>query len=1527
MRKNSTQIKSIDINRLDGETLVELDHHYHIDSVTIEWSKAGKYSYILEYSDWPVRFWKFADTTSEQETRDSRCHRTHLPYVKYIRIRYHLVQGGELPELTGFCFEGEPSVLPAQPVGAEKMGYAAPVIASAFVQDSRRYTLCGDDWLVRMPKDLSGVATKNIVTSSGRRICEYVWESPVNIAEIYLYNAFGHEQPIDDCRIIINDTLDFTIDGIPPDYRARRVNIKEIKTENVKIIYEPQNEADFAQIRFFSEVAPCYWSKELLDEKNWMSASVPKSLKDDHDFDYYGPSPASFDIEMPYRNHIFVPETFIGRRIILKINKAAMFSRIWIDGNLIAIHDVAYSCFDLDITDFVRPGQTHLLAIGLTKCVNTPELPFCQGLLGEVEMVALPQVHVASLCVQGEPKADMRHGNLTINAGVRFCDDTSAADLSFILTDPRGNTVSLDSKPLHCMNPSNLYQLVTVTLEATIDNILLWDAEHPELYTLTAVLTGNDSEMELIKKHFGFRKIEFTGNKMYVNNHEVKLRGMSTFFTFGEEIDIIATIHKQKQANINCIITTHYPLDKAVIDLCDRVGMYVIMEPEGFILGNTPHNSFLKDLADNPYMERQFIHSIAECIETYQSNTSLFMYSIGDEAWFWGENCRKVVEYIKLADPKRKWLFNYDFKIPLPERNHIEISSYHYPIYDQEKWGGLAVPHMYDQYMPITCFQTDALALDQGLRNIYQRSASLHWEKVFESEGALGGTVWNITDDGRGRAWGILDQNGREKPEFWALKKAYSPVCIDEKLRLWPLPDGSLVVPVKNRFDSTNFNEIEIEWKIGNGSGNCMAPDILPHFSGIIKIPCVDAKQGDVLKLKFLKNDSYVKEQMIDCYEFVIGGPIQYLFPKKHEMNGLSLKNTLNTTEIEGNDFKLVFDHSTGLILRGEKNGQLLIEGGPFLNLGAYQLKDWCLDTLDFLQDNDRITVNVFGCYAEIQCEFKLTVYGDGIIDTQYRISNPPAYFDAVHNVSGYNECGIAYIVSEATEYMRWESDPYFSFYPEKHIGRRAGIAYKNPKTGCGTWENDTTNPSRHNPEYVSAATVDFSSAKWNVYYAQLHFSGQSEFLQFEGDSMNSVRACAIRDTGKIRWNLNNQWGVPADHQICVGEPGRDMNIPPVYTGKIKLRLASTINEPVRCCDLLAGIRSKQEHETFGAITYDLGKPCQLSRITVDGGMDYYIRYRMKDQQNTGIFCSGNSVVYPDHSGYLRNYSVEVSVDNIRFATLLREMNGTGELMSYDVDSIHCRYMRLIPLASDTCASGASDLIIKKGVYEIENERLIFKNGACATVHFNANYISWNGEGCVGISIDGCAGGTAVNKYKSPFMQRGNHTLSVTAAEDQVTTISFCCSFCERINAYNSALKCSMHTAEAVATGDHDLYDDWGIINWDAGYDKQFGRFTYNNGVTAELNFVGCAIQWYGTLCVDGGTANIYIDGAYISSASQYAEEKQYGALVFEIGDLEECTHTLKIVTISNMRVDIDYFEITTTPKCDYVADLAVYSF
>ena len=85
-------------------------------------------------------------------------------------------------------------------------------------------------------------------------------------------------------------------------------------------------------------------------------------------------------------------------------------------------------------------------------------------------------------------------------------------------------------------------------------------------------------------ENFGIRLIEWSNKGLFINGKEIKLRGGCIHHDNGIlgacAYDKAEERHVRimKQAGYNAIRSAHNPISKAMLDACDRYGMYVMDE-------------------------------------------------------------------------------------------------------------------------------------------------------------------------------------------------------------------------------------------------------------------------------------------------------------------------------------------------------------------------------------------------------------------------------------------------------------------------------------------------------------------------------------------------------------------------------------------------------------------------------------------------------------------------------------------------------------------------------------------------------------------------------------------------------------------------------------------------------------------------------------------------------------------------------------------------------------------------------------
>lgn len=506
---------------------------------------------------------------------------------------------------------------------------------------------------------------------------------------------------------------------------------------------------------------------------------------------------------------------------------------------------------------------------------------------------------------------------------------------------------------------------------------------------------------------------------------------------------------------------------------------------------------------------------------------------------------------------------------------------------------------MFDEWAHPACYTYKTLQDDPNIREFWGLSLDKMWSGLFPTSGGLGGAIWGYIDetfalpephDGtsywkefahtakpenfRGNCvgygeWGIVDVWRRPKPEFWSTKKAYSPVKL-LTTRLTGFTSGEpLVLPLYNRFDHTDLNELKIRYTYHGEEKEIAATSVAPHQKGRLILPAEDWKEGDECLIRFFTCDG----QLIDAELLTLGTP-RVNFPSRQQATaGLQGLETADRLIIRGAHFEIPFDKQTGLIAGAVSGGTVVIGQGPFLHLdinlnhliGAEVRKradnfqttpaDWKKERFTYEEKSDRIIVRLTGYYQDIKADIRFSVFPDGRLEINYLTEGEP---------NGYlRESGLRFELPSALDRLSWKRKGYWSYYlPDALSGNEGDIslyatrqvAYgKQPRQG---WAEDT-----HDYYYWADAGIDCrrpltrkaKSMKENIYYYTLTTSASEKTeTGFSVVSADASVACRLNKNREEQLSLfiNNRWDYP---EIAWGNYCKTLEASPCF-GRIVIQ-------------------------------------------------------------------------------------------------------------------------------------------------------------------------------------------------------------------------------------------------------------------------------------------------------------------------------------------------------------------------------------
>ena len=915
------------------------------------------------------------------------------------------------------------------------------------------------------------------------------------------------------------------------------------------------------------------------------------------------------DKPFTYRKSFTVPADYAGKHTILRFDGVYSYARLFVNGTFVREHHGGFTRWDTDVTPFVRPGKKNEIRLEVTDRLD--DISYASGyahhpiggILRDVTLFALPETCLYDF--YAETHLDAAYEDAVLKIGYSS-PVVGGAEVAYTLADPSGRRYPLAQSRFPLKEGGNMNEL-------PVKNPLKWDAEHPNLYTLTVTLSKDGKEIGRFDRRIGFRDVKIEKDRMLVNGMPVKLRGACRHDihpTLGRtttaELDSLDVI-LFKRSNMNFVRTSHYPPTERFLEYCDRYGIYVESETAVCFVDTYRQKNYAPGKTqDSAEFTPRYLSQCREMVKSFRSHPSILFWSIGNESVY-GTNFQQCWDWVKATDKTRPVIFSYPGSVGEKEPVY-DILSMHYQDVNGNlnQWNrsthgfqGEGIPALFDEWAHPACYTYATLQEDPNIREFWGHSIERMWSGLFDAPGGLGGAIWGYVDetfmlpepkvgtafwkefartakpeDYQGKCvgygeWGIVDVWRREKPEFWATKKAYSPVRLMTTEVASFLSGQRLLLPLYNCFDHTDLDEIKIRYTYKGVEKELPAPSIAPHQKGLLVIPAEAWEEGELLSICFYTATG----ELLDAEQVSLGSDyhVRLADSEASPVNGVLLvEETAGMMTIKGDGFEIPFSKETGLICNATSKGQVIIEKGPFLHLdinlnhltGAEVRKsarkfltsdsDWKKQSLTYTRKEGAVEVALSGFYQDVQTDILIRISPAGEMNVSYVVAGQP---------NGYlRETGLSFYLPERLDYLQWERKGMWSCYPEGAFAGNTGeTSLYNPKqvrygeNPAQPWLADT-----HNYYYWADAgtncdrplTQMAKGMKENIYRYTLSATGGGAGLTVCSSDASLACRTSKRGDGQLMLYINNRWDYP---EIAWGNYCKTLEVVPCY-GEMKIR-------------------------------------------------------------------------------------------------------------------------------------------------------------------------------------------------------------------------------------------------------------------------------------------------------------------------------------------------------------------------------------
>lgn len=343
-----------------------------------------------------------------------------------------------------------------------------------------------------------------------------------------------------------------------------------------------------------------------------------------------------------YRKTFFMPKEEHKKVHILEFEAVYKNASVYINGVLAAQRPYGYTNFFVAMDEYLHFGEENEIKV-IADNSEVPNSRWYSG-SGIYRNVNLYTGNVHHFLPDGLLISTTNNKSVTVKTAVCGGDQIKViiSDQDAVVAEGTGDVVNGQANVHLCVSQPRL-----------------WDAENPELYRCSAYLYKDGEQVDQAEDLFGFRTIKWNVKGFYVNGKETLLRGACVHHDNGvlgacsfEDAEE-RRVRLLKKAGFNSIRSAHNPASKALLDACDRLGMYVMDEfCDNWLVHKNPYD----------YAEQEFCQwweqDLTAMIKKNHNHPSVIMNSIGNEISELAipegqELCRKMAVLARELDPDK----------------------------------------------------------------------------------------------------------------------------------------------------------------------------------------------------------------------------------------------------------------------------------------------------------------------------------------------------------------------------------------------------------------------------------------------------------------------------------------------------------------------------------------------------------------------------------------------------------------------------------------------------------------------------------------------------------------------------------------------------------------------------------------------------------------------------------------------------------------------------------------------------------
>lgn len=319
-------------------------------------------------------------------------------------------------------------------------------------------------------------------------------------------------------------------------------------------------------------------------------------------------------------------DTLENRRYVLLFDGAMSEAHVLVNGREVCFRPYGYSAFWCEITGALHAGANELVVTLENRPQSSRWYPGA-GLYREVRLLTLAPVHVPVWGTQVlTPYVGRDYASVTLRTKIDGLKGGETVEVETSLRDADGRVVA--SK----CNRRQLAVDVPFEQHLTVGHPDLWSPATPALYTAESTIRIDGVEMDRHTTRFGIRSVEVRADKgFFLNGEPIRFRGVCLHHDLGPlgaAVNRAAIRHQLtmlREMGCNAVRTSHNMPAEELVELCDEMGLMLMIEPFDEWEVAKCRNGYHRYFAE--WAERDLV----DMVHHFRNNPSVVMWSVGNE--------------------------------------------------------------------------------------------------------------------------------------------------------------------------------------------------------------------------------------------------------------------------------------------------------------------------------------------------------------------------------------------------------------------------------------------------------------------------------------------------------------------------------------------------------------------------------------------------------------------------------------------------------------------------------------------------------------------------------------------------------------------------------------------------------------------------------------------------------------------------------------------------------------------------------